>query len=263
MKLKYHIIPIILSIVLMLVNYPTLSGIHQTLAIFISPIYYLIDIPKQFYDWVTEQGQDKETLMTQLRLLNHENLTLKMQLQAHNAILLELKKLKKILNVNYRIEQGNTTLASISNITRSRFQKQFTINQGQKDNIKVGQAVIGSLGIIGQIINTTYHHSTVLSTVDPTHYISVKSQRNNFRTIAQGVASYDNKLQLNFVPTNTDVKLGDIFISSGLDNIFPKNHPVAIVSRIDNTDNTFMSIKLMPIEDINKLEFILVVGNHE
>lgn len=262
MKSKHHLIPIILAIALMLANSPSPSILRDTLGGIISPLYYLTDIPTQLYYWIKEQGQDKNTLNAQLQALTHENTKLKADLQTYNATLVELKNLNKILNANYRIEPKNTILAALSNAAISRFSKQFIVNKGTKDGIQVGYAVVGAQGVIGKITQVQANFSTVLTLVDPVHHIPLKSIRNGFHAIAQGVASYDNKLQLKFVPKNSDIKLGDIFVTSGLGGIFPKNHPVGTITHLDNTGNTFMLIELAPVEHINQIEFMLII-THE
>lgn len=262
MEIQKHIIPIVLAIVLMLVNQPQPTYIRQIIAWVISPIYSLIDAPYQFSRWVFEQGQDRETLVNELNQLKHENIALKAQLQTHSSTLVEVENLQKILDVNYQIGYKNTLLAMVNHINQSRFKKQLIINRGSDDGIKLGQIVIGEKGIIGRIIATTNDHSTMLSITDPTHHIPVKNKRNSIRAVAQGFASYDHKLNLNFVLKNSDIKIGDIFVTNHLlEAKLPKNHPVGKVVSTDNSDPTFMLVTLDPIEDIEQLEFVLVVMN--
>lgn len=257
---KKHIIPIILAIALMLTNPPTPSYIRHLIVVIISPLYFIVDAPYQFSNWVFEQGKNKETLINQLNQLRHENVTLKSQLQTHHSTLIELQNLKKILGANHILTNQKTLLAEINHINQSRFKKQFIINRGTIDGVKSGQIVISEQGIIGQITTTTSNHSTVLSIIDPTYYMSVKNSRNNIRAITQGVASYTPLLSLNFIPKGADIKIGDLFVSNhNINQKFPKNYPVGKVTHIDNSHPTFMLVKLTPIETIDYLSFVLVL----
>ncbi len=264
MQIKHHLLPIIIAITLMLVGKPDVLKIRQTLSYFISPIYALIEVPYQFYNWVFEYGQDRESLLNQINQLKYENTALKAQLQTHHNTLIELNKLKKFLQADYQIGKSNTQLVTVNHINQSRFSKKIIINKGSNDGIKVGQVAIGTKGIIGQVFSVNPYYSSVLAISDATHYISVKNNRSNIRAIAQGMATYNHKLKLNFVPKNSDIKVSDVFVSSQLaPHRFPQNHPLAIVSKVDNTHPTFMNVELTPVEAIDQLEFMLIITDEK
>ncbi len=258
-KISHYVISIIIAILLTIFNYPSLNSIRGFIANLVSPIYYIVDIPSYFYNYIVEKSHSNTELIKKVNLLTTENKILKAQLQTHAGNVLELQKVKKILNTVYVLKSKNIILASVSNIAQSRLKKQIVINKGLDDNIKSNQVVIGDSGIVGQVIFVAKNHSTVLSITDPTHYIATKNQRNSLHAIAQGVASYNSSLKLNFVQTNSDIKVGDIFVSSGIDNKFPKNHPVGTVTKIKNQGD-FMVVELLPIENINQLEFVLLIN---
>lgn len=259
-RIQPHILPIILALCVLWLS-PSVASIRGHLSFVITPIYYLIEMPSHFYLWVQEQGQNKEKLLAQVRKITHENKAIKAQLQTLNATLIELKQLKKILHTRYQIKRSNSILAGVSSIAHSRFKKEFLINKGSADGVKIGQAVIGVSGVVGKIIDTTFNHATLLNITDPSHYISIKNQRNNIRTIAQGVATTKHQLQINFLPAGIDIKVGDLFVTSGLDDSFPKGHPVAIVSDVTHQNSSFLLVYLNPVENIEQLEFMLVINN--
>ncbi len=258
-KIIHYVIPIIIAVLLMIFNYPTLNSARGFITNLISPIYYLIDIPSSFYNFITEKLRNEAELTNKVNLLTTENKILKAQLQTYASNVLELQKVKKILNTAYVLKSKNVILASVNNTAQSRLKKQIIINKGFDDNIKKNQVAIGDAGIVGQVIFVSKNHSTVLSIADPTHYIATKNQRNGLHAIAQGIASYHSGLILNFVQKNSDIKIGDIFVSSGIENKFPKNHPVGKVVKIKNQGD-FMIVELSPIEKINQLEFVLLIN---
>ena len=63
-----------------------------------------------------------------------------------------------------------------------------------------------------------------------------------------------------FVSHESDVKLGDIFVTSGIGNFYAPGYSVGKVRSIDETlDASFLTIYLEPTQNINKLELVLVV----
>lgn len=257
----HYTIAIVLSLILIIFNDTQLNTIRYYIANIISPIYYIVDTPNQIYNWVNENSDQRSELINKIQILTTENKILKSKLQTYNSTVLELQKVKNILNTSYILTNTDVILASVNNISQSRLKSQIVINKGEQNNVRISQVAVGDKGIIGQVIFTTSNHATILGITDPTHYIAVKNQRNGLKAIAQGLTSYDNTLKLNFVQKDSDIKIGDIFVSSGVDNKFPKNHPVAIVRQINNTYSSFMDIKLSPIENINLLDIVLLINN--
>jgi rod shape-determining protein MreC len=89
----------------------------------------------------------------------------------------------------------------------------------------------------------------------------VKNVRNGIRGITKGLATNENGMIVEFIPLNSDVKLGDIFVTSGIGTTYPPGYLVGEVSKINKSPNeAFLTITLKPIQNMDKLEFILIVS---
>ncbi len=255
--------PVFIAIFLILSDYKFsyLDSVKQAIATLISPIYLVVNLPSQVYIWINEQGTTKQTLLNQNKQINSELIRLKASLQTHNALLLENQKLTKLLGASYTISNQKFTLARVGTVSQSRLKKQIAINKGSDDGLKVGQIVLGAKGIIGQITQVTPLYATVLMITDPTQYIPIKNQRNGIRGVSKGVASHQNKLVVNFIESELDVKLDDVFLSSAVGSKFPAGYPVGEVTHVEkHANNPFLHIELVPIQTTEQLEFVLI-GN--
>ena len=255
--------PVFIAIFLILSDYKFsyLDSVKQAIAKLVSPIYLVVNLPSQLYIWINEQGTTKQALLNQNKQLNSELTQLKASLQTHNALLLENQKLTKLLGASYTIGNQKFTLARVGSISQSRLKKQIAINKGSGDGLKVGQIVLGAKGVIGQITQVTPLYSTVLMITDPTQYIPIKNQRNGTRGVSKGVASHQNKLVVNFIESEFDVKLDDVFLSSAVGSKFPAGYPVGTVTHIEkHANDPFLHIELAPIQTTEQLEFVLI-GN--
>ena len=253
--------PVFIAIFLILSDYKFsyLDNLKQSIAKLISPIYLVVNLPSQLYIWIDEQGTTKQTLLNQNKQLDGELTRLKANLQTHNALLLENQKLKQLLGSSYQISSQKFILGRVSSVSQSRLKKQIIINKGSNDNITVGQVVLGSKGVIGQITQTTPLYSTVLMITDPTQYVPIKNQRNGIRGISKGVASNQGRLVVNFIESDFDVILGDVFITSAIGSKFPAGYPMGKVIHIEqHTDDPFLHIELAPIQTTEQLEFVLI-----
>jgi rod shape-determining protein MreC len=81
------------------------------------------------------------------------------------------------------------------------------------------------------------------------------------KTRLQGVlrGTSNGELILERVMSDETVAAGDVVLSSGGDQIFPKGLPVGTVSRVSPGREMFLNIQVKPAADLNRLEEVLVV----
>ena len=102
--------------------------------------------------------------------------------------------------------------------------------------------------------------STARLLTDPTQFMPVKNSRNGIRGITKGIASNEKGMIVEYVPLDSDVKVGDLFLTSGIGNSYPSGYLVGRVTSIDDSlDASFLSISLQPTQNMNKLELVLIV----
>jgi rod shape-determining protein MreC len=89
----------------------------------------------------------------------------------------------------------------------------------------------------------------------------VKNSRNGIRGITKGLASNEKGMIVEYVPLESDVKLGDVFVTSGIGNSYPVGYLVGRVTEINTLLNdSFLSITLQPLQNMNKLELVLIIS---
>lgn len=254
-------IPVLIAIFLIFSDYKFsyLDSVKQSIARLISPVYLLVNLPSQLYIWINEQGTEKQFLLSQNKRLNAKLLRLKVDLQDHNALLLENQKLNKLLKSRYQLDKDAFILARVGSISQSRLKKQIVVNEGSSDGVKVGQIVLGADGVLGQVNQVTPLYTTILLITDPTQHTPVKNQRNAVRGIGKGIASNQSKLMVRFIESGLDVKIGDVFLTSAIGSKFPAGYPVGRVTHIEKRANDpFLYIELTPAQTIQQLEFVLI-----
>jgi rod shape-determining protein MreC len=82
------------------------------------------------------------------------------------------------------------------------------------------------------------------------------------RTRAHGIVEgkSQNGCTLKYVEKTEDVKEGDLVVTGGLDNIFPKGFPVAVVESVERkTFSVSLKVDLRPVVDPYKVEEVFVV----
>ena len=262
MRLLKLFVPIFLSIILIVLDarFSYLDNFKRFTLTLLSPIYLVVDLPSQVIDWVNDKGSENELLVSQNDYLEGQLIELKAKLQTYNNLTLENQKLSNLLESSYLLPDHNVKLARIKSISQSRLSKKIIINKGLNDGVTLSDLIIGSDGVVGQVTEVTPMYSTVRLLSDPTQHMPVKNSRNGIRGITKGLASNDRGMILKYIPLESDIKLGDIFMTSGIGISYPPCYSVGRVKSIDeNLDPSFMTVYLEPTQNLNRLELVLII----
>ena len=102
-------------------------------------------------------------------------------------------------------------------------------------------------------------NETALLITDPSHSLPVQVNRNGLRAIAKGTGS-QTQLEIPHLPNNSDIKVGDLLVTSGLGCVFPAGYPAARVVEI-NIDPSlpFAEVLAEPIAELDRSREVLLV----
>jgi rod shape-determining protein MreC len=196
--------------------------------------------------------------------LQRENVMLKqkiLELQKENHQMkegaLSNERLQKLLESREKIS-STVMVAEVIGQDPSSWFKSLTINKGEKDKVQKGMAVISPEGVVGQILKTGPHHSTVLLLTDYNSAIDTIVQRTRAKAIVEGKG--ENQCQLKYLLRTEEVAIGDIVVTSGLSGNFPKGVMVGEIRKLEKIgQGTFQYAELVPSVDLTKLEEVLIV----
>jgi rod shape-determining protein MreC len=112
---------------------------------------------------------------------------------------------------------------------------------------------------MGQVVHVGPYTSTAVLITDTSHAIPVQVNRNGLRSIALGSGTI-NRLELPYLPNNSDILIGDLLITSGLGGRFPPGYPVAIVTAIQqDPGQAFARIVATPKAKLDRSREVLLV----
>ena len=224
----------------------------------VSPLQYLANLPGQLLNASASRFVSHERLFNDNAKLTHDAMVMNGQLQRLTFLQQENDRLRSLLNSPV---QDNTSkiVAELMAVDNNPYSHQIVINKGAINDVYEGQPVLDAKGIVGQIMQVSSTNSRVLLIADVTHAIPVRVARNNVRLIASGSGSLD-ELLIQHVAHSSDLKIGDILLSSGLGNIFPEGYPVAtIISIIRDEGRPFSQVRATPIAQLDRLKYLLLL----
>ncbi len=234
------------------------KDLHANLSAIATPFYWVADIPSQIFQWSDDNIRSRKTLISDNKRLVAETLLLKAQVQRLASLEAENVRLRELLNSS-AILDDSVLVAEMVGVSPNPLHHQIIVNKGKEDGLYVGQPVIDALGLMGQIIEVGPLHSRVLLITDATHALPVQINRNGVRSVAEGVGLF-HELILQHVAATTDIKVGDLLVSSGLGQRFPVGYPVAVVTEVAiDPGQAFAIVKAKPSAALNRSRHVLLV----
>jgi rod shape-determining protein MreC len=150
-------------------------------------------------------------------------------------------------------------VSSILNVDLDPFRHRILLDKGSADGVFKGQAVLDGEGIVGQVWRVHAHTAEVILISDAEHAIPVQSNRSGVRTIAVGTGD-SSRLSLPFVTVESDLKQGDLLLSTGMGGVFPPGYPVAQVTKVERAAKmTFAIVEARPTAALDRDREVLLV----
>jgi rod shape-determining protein MreC len=222
----------IFSIILMTADHRTnmLNGVRSLFSVLLYPLQTIASTPVDIGLWLGDQFDSRQTLINKNEEFRTENLLLKAQLQKYNSLQAENIRLRSLLKSSRKLSDQMLIAETIA-VELDPYKRQIVINKGTINGVYKGQPILDAHGIMGQIIHPGLPASTAILITDPSHAIPVQVNRNGLRTVLYGTGA-SNYLEVQNLPNNADIEIGDLLITSGLGGRFPEGYPVAKVIKI-------------------------------
>ena len=205
------------------------------------------------------EAEDEEMFMTNLE---QENLNLKIQLQELGSLRGENIRLRKITRESITTSKKQTIVKVINN-SASPNKKVVLIDKGKSHGIYIGQNVIGTKGLVGQIIEVNSLSSKVVLITEPSHDVPGQINRTGEKVIISG-SQEKRKLIVNYANTNSDIKEGDVVSTSGIGNRFKPMIPINKIIRVSNELNVeFKKIEIIPFENPENMPELILIWDYK
>ena len=239
-----------------------LRMLRSMLSVLVYPVQYVVNVPLAGARWISENLVTRETLADENSRLRGEQLLLNSKLQRFDVLEQENRRLRELLESSVQLRE-RVLVAELLAVEMEPFRRQVVINKGQREGAYDGQPVVDAAGIMGQLVHVGPFSSTVLLITDPSHALPVQVNRNGLRAIAVG-SGQDDTLQLEYLPTNADIRTGDLVVSSGLGRRFPPGYPVGTIAAIrKEPGEPFAKVTVRPSARLGQSREVLLVWPQE
>lgn len=249
---------ILFSIILIMLNkYSFLGKARDSFSIFLQENIASIQNKVISYPKLIALNSNKQ------KNLELENSKLKKQLEQY-ALIAKEENNKNISqeNLSNLYSEDNSSFKAI--IARATIDinylvnNRLLINKGSNDKIAIGNTVINKDGVIGQVSSVNGNNAQIMLITNNDFKIYLEDEKYKNKMLANGIGN--NNLLVKYIDKSAKIQVGDILSTTGLDDLYPANLPVAKVIKVFNEENGFNSALCVPVVNFNQLQYVMVLG---
>ena len=186
-----------------------------------------------------EQTRDQKRQLVELAQLKEENRQLRRALQMRDQVPEDLLS------------------AAVTGVEQSPFFRVVKISVDRGDSyVRPGMAVLAPDGVVGRINRTNAQHSDVMLITDPESKIAVEVARTRCPGILEGAG--EDMCKVRIISCDEPVLEGDVIQTSGVDDLFPKGHPVGRVATVERKVDAQL-VDVVPSVRFDRLDMVWVV----
>ena len=209
-----------------------------------------------FLNFSEVKSQNKE--------LVNENEELKNKLAEYSDLEAENERFREMLDFANERNNYNYIACDIIGYSGGNFNDGYIVNKGTKDNIAKGMIVITNKGLVGQVTSVGINWSIVQTLVNENIAVSVMVE--STREATGYLTGYKDSQNRNLakvydLPMDSEVKEGDVILTSGVGMVYPKEIRIGeVISVEEDKVKVMKSAVIKPYVDFNKLEELFIVS---
>ncbi|HET8871011.1 MAG TPA: rod shape-determining protein MreC [Aquabacterium sp.] len=193
-----------------------------------------------------------ETTAQRLITAQAERIMRAEQLERENA------QLRALLELRAHVDT-QTLAAEVLYDAQDPFTRKVVIDRGSTQGVALGSPVLDQFGVLGQVTRVYPLTSEVTLVTDKDAAVPVVNARTQQRGVAYGVPQLHG-MELRFMAGNSDIQVGDVLQTSGLDGVYPTGIPVGKVVTVDHrADTAFARILLSPLAHPDRPDHVLLL----
>ncbi len=195
--------------------------------------------------------------------LTKKNIELENKLLEYDKLKEENDRLREVLNFKDSKNNYDYLGCEIIGYSGESFSNGYIIDKGENNGLKKGMVIISNKGLVGQIASTGSNWAIVQSLLNENIAVSVMINSTRETTgILKGYITHsnDNLTKVTNLPIDSAIKEGDVIVTSGLGQIYPKEVRIGEVISVETDEIKVMKTAIVkPFVDFNRLEELFVV----
>jgi rod shape-determining protein MreC len=215
---------------------------------------FIISIPENYFANLSIKLDEHLSLYDQFKKNETELKNLKEKKLNNDFLILENKKLRKLINETL---QSEDLYAKVLVDKNSPYLKSIILNKGSKDNVKIGMAIVDSSYLVGKIIEVNYTNSRALLLSDLNSKIPVLLEPLDIHAVVSGTGSNHGVIEYTKDDYDQKIKNKQIIVyTSGYGGLFKPGLPVGKLINDNQTNKNIVNF----YSDFRQLDYVKIVS---
>ncbi|TRZ96374.1 rod shape-determining protein MreC [bacterium] len=195
--------------------------------------------------------------LVQNKKLKAEIDLLRQRLDSTQEVILENARLRELLSFKQK-QHFKVITAGVIARSPDNWSSLIIIDKGTYHGIRRQLVVITYSGLVGRIIEANSDTSKVMLVNDANFAVSAISQRSRQEGLVCG--SLSGALIMRYLNLDSDIKIGDAIITSGLTESYPKGLPIGTVIGLGNEFSGLSRYAIIkPTVNLSNIEEVLII----
>lgn len=196
-----------------------------------------------------------ESTLSGLREYNEQLLSEHAQLEEYKQ---ENERLQELLDLKDKYSLSGTAARVIGRSSEA-WSQTVTIDKGSSSDVETGLTVMGTSGVVGQVVSVSNSTATVRLLSDPQSGAAAMVQRSRAQGILKG--SLSGILYLEDFDANADIQAGDVVITSGLGGSYTSGLMIGTVVSVETAQGDSSRRAIVSTNsEISAMEEVFVVS---
>ncbi|MFA5362854.1 MAG: rod shape-determining protein MreC [Candidatus Omnitrophota bacterium] len=189
--------------------------------------------------------------------LRKENDLLKNKLNESQELYQENKRLRQILGIK-KNSSYKVIASAVIGRDPSNWSSAVIIDKGKGSGIKPGYIAVNFLGLVGKVTETGGSVAKVMLVNDPNFAVSAQIQSTRQEGAVSG--SLGGVLTMKYLSKASEVKAGDVVVTSGLNKSYPKGLLIgSVVESGEELSGLSRFAVIKPVVDPSNIEEVLII----
>lgn len=199
----------------------------------------------------------------QNKKLISKNQELEDKLLSYSDLKEENDRLREVLNFEEERNNYNYIACDIIGYSGGNFLDGYIVNKGKNASIQKGMIVIAAQGLVGQVTSVGENWNIVQSLANENIAVSVMVESTRETGYIKGFKDSQNRnlAKVYDLPMDSEVKEGDVIMTSGVGMLYPKEIKIGeVVSVEEDKIKVMKNAVVKPYVNFNKLEELFIVS---
>ncbi|MEE0970011.1 MAG: rod shape-determining protein MreC [Clostridia bacterium] len=160
-------------------------------------------------------------------------------------------------HIDYEFEAARVTGRESGN-----YMTVFTLNRGSMHGIEVNMTVVTDDGIVGYVSEVGATFCKVVTIIETASSVGAYVERSGELGLVEGVYSPSGGsfCEMSYLPSDADIRVGDVILSSGIGSLYPRGLAIGVVSGLSPDEaSRGLVAEITPSADLTDIRSVMII----